>query len=89
LNQNTPNPFNPTTVIEFAVPEPSEVSLCVYDAKGKLVRTVIDTRVEAPSTLRAPWDGRDDKGKLVPSGVYFYKLVAGDRSATRKMLLLK
>jgi hypothetical protein len=89
LGQNTPNPFNPTTVIEFAVPRPGLVSLRIYDAGGRLVRTLLQRQYEAPVRERAVWDGRDHANRLVPSGVYFYRLEAGERSATRKMLLLK
>jgi hypothetical protein len=89
LQQNTPNPFNPATVIEFAVPEAGPVALRIYDPTGKVVRTLVDRTYERAVRESVSWDGRDEAGKLVPSGVYFYRLEAGATSATRKMLLLK
>jgi hypothetical protein len=89
LKQNTPNPFNPVTTIEFAVPTPGAVQLRIYDVRGQVVRTLVDREFAAPAHERATWDGRDEAGQVVPSGVYFYKLIAGSDTATRKMLLLK
>lgn len=89
LRQNAPNPFNPVTTIEFAVPAPGRVALRIYDTRGQLVRTLLDTQFAAPKHDRVAWDGRDDAGKVVSSGVYFYKLETADQTATRKMLLLK
>jgi Lamin Tail Domain/FlgD Ig-like domain len=89
LNQNRPNPFNPVTTIEFAVPAAGRVKLEIYNAKGQLVRNLIDAEYTKAAHERVTWDGRDDAGRVVPSGVYFYTLLAGDQSATRKMLLLK
>lgn len=89
LSQNSPNPFNPVTTIEFAVARAGEVSLRIFDSKGQLVRTVLETAFAGPATQRVIWDGRDDKGNTVGSGLYYYKLEAEDGTATRKMLLLK
>jgi hypothetical protein len=89
LRQNAPNPFNPATVIEFAVPSPGRVALRIYDTRGQLVRTLLDTQFAAPKHARVAWDGRDDAGRVVSSGVYFYKLETADHVASRKMLLLK
>ena len=89
LNQNMPNPFNPVTTIEFAIARAGEVSLRIFDSTGKLVRTVLEAAYTGPTTQRVIWDGRDDKGNTVGSGLYYYKLQAEDGTATRKMLLLK
>jgi hypothetical protein len=89
LRQNTPNPFNPVTKIEFVVPEAGPARLEIFDASGRLVRQLVDRTYPGPKRDQVVWDGRDDAGKLVSSGLYFYKLVAGDYSASRKMLLLK
>jgi len=89
LGQNSPNPFNPATTIEFTIPKASHATLRIYDASGRLVRVLVDRDYKTSTIDRAPWDGRDDAGQVVPSGVYFYKLEAGDYSAARKMLLLK
>jgi hypothetical protein len=88
LNQNYPNPFNLSTEISFQIPVQSKVVLKIYNAKGQLVRTLIDgKRGKGLYTIR--WNGRDQSGKEVASGIYFYKLTAGDFSAMKKMVLLK
>ena len=89
LEQNVPNPFNPSTSISFVVPKSSRVVLAVYDVTGALVRRLIDEAV-APSGRRAVhWDGTNNRGEPVSSGTYFYRLTVGKRSVSRKMLLLK
>jgi len=89
LHQNRPNPFNPTTTIDYEVPAGAgRVTLRVYDVSGRLVRTLVDSRQPAgPAT--ATWDGRDNDGAPASSGVYFYKLSAGEVRETRRMVLLK
>jgi hypothetical protein len=88
LGQNYPNPFNPETRIRFTVPSRAPVSLKVYDVSGRLVKHLIDREITAgPHTVR--WDGTNNAGESVASGVYFYKLVAGDLLATKKMVLLR
>jgi hypothetical protein len=89
LLQNVPNPFNPTTVIEFTLERAGEATVSVYDVDGKLVQTVWDGPARAGTLNRAVWDGRDAGGHSVGSGVYFYRLHAGDVVQTRKMMLLK
>jgi len=89
LHQNLPNPFNPTTTIEFTVPEAATARLEVFDAQGRLVRTLAVRNYAGPTRDRIVWDGADDHGKVVASGLYYYKLTAGQYQATRKMLLLK
>ena len=90
LEQNYPNPFNPSTSIQFSVPEGERkrVSLKVFDLRGRLVRMLLDEEKEAGSYTLF-WDGTDMAGLEAPSGVYFYRLQAGDFSQTRKMVLLK
>jgi hypothetical protein len=89
LHPNVPDPFNPTTTIRFDVPSSGgHVTLLIYDVRGRLVRTLVD----APQPLgerTATWSGRDDRGNAVGTGVYFYRLVAGDFVETKKMVLLK
>jgi hypothetical protein len=89
LGQNHPNPFNPVTTIQFEVPEAGTVHLVVFDANGKLVRRLLTKQYSAPTRDRVTWNGLDDRGNGVPSGLYFYQLEASGRIATRKMLLLK
>jgi hypothetical protein len=94
LAQNAPNPFNPSTTIRYELPDGAggaslvRVRLGIYDARGGLVRTLVDGLVE-PGVREATWQGRDDRGRPVASGVYFYRLEAGGFHATRKMILLK
>jgi hypothetical protein len=89
LRQNRPNPFNPVTTIDYEVPGGAErVTLRVYDVSGRLVRTLVDGR-QPEGVATATWDGRNDGGGRVASGVYFYRLEAGDTRATRRMVLLK
>jgi hypothetical protein len=88
LFQNYPNPFNPSTAIEFGLPRGSEVRLVVYNVLGEAVRTLTD-RVWPAGVHRVEWDGCDRTGKAMASGVYFYRLEAGEYSATQKMILVK
>jgi hypothetical protein len=89
LSQNYPNPFNPSTEIRLAIPGEKEVhvSLTIYNLHGKLVRKLVDA-VRVPGIHRIHWDGKDARGLPVPSGVYFYRVKAGDFIATRKMTSL-
>jgi hypothetical protein len=89
LSQNYPNPFNPSTTIEFTVRERSRVNLKVYNVAGQLVRTLVDEDRAPGSVHQVAWDGRNDAGQSVSSGVYFYKLVTSDMTQTKKMVLLK
>ncbi len=88
LAQNYPNPFNPNTEILFALPQACQVRLTLYNIMGQKVITLTDGRLEA-GYHRVEWDGRNSDGHQVASGIYFYKLDAGDFSDTKKMLLLK
>lgn len=88
LEQNVPNPFNPSTSISFGMPAAGAVTLVVYDITGKRVRTLIDEAM--PAGFRSvTWHGTDDAGNRVSSGVYFYRFEAGGATITKKMLLLK
>ena len=88
LDQNVPNPFNPATVIGYQLSEAGAVRLAVYNLLGQEVRVLVDERMEA-GHYRAAWDGMDTLGRRAASGVYLYRIQAGDYSATRRMLLLK
>ncbi len=84
-----PNPFNPKTTIRFALPDARAVDLRVYDASGRLVRTLLDGETRPAGRQGAEWDGRDGAGRTAPSGVYFYRLIAGEDADLGRMLLLK
>jgi len=88
LHQNYPNPFNPTTEIQFSVPREDNVKLVVYDLLGRQIRTLVDETMHA-GDHRVRWDGSDDAGRSVATGVYFYNLKSGDKMAVRKMMLLR
>jgi len=89
LDQNVPNPFNPTTTIRYEVKESGLVSLRIYNVAGQLVKTLVDGHRNAGQLYEATWNGLNDSGQPVSSGVYFYKLVARSFTQTRKMVLLK
>ncbi len=95
LQQNYPNPFNTTTIIPYAVHgkrktenNPIPISLKIYNIQGALVRVLIDEK-KTRGEYEAIWDGKSEKGEAVASGIYFYRLKAGDFSETKKMILLR
>ena len=88
LEQNYPNPFNSGTVISFALPTSGETELAVYNLVGQKVASLMDG-VRDPGQYTLRWDGRDDHGRSLASGVYFYRLQAGEQIETRKLLLLR
>jgi hypothetical protein len=88
LEQNYPNPFNPTTNIRFALPEAANVTLRVYNINGQLVRTLVSGSMDA-AHHSIQWDGVNENGTQVASGIYIYRLQAGSFVQTRKMTLLK
>jgi subtilisin-like proprotein convertase family protein len=89
LTQNHPNPFNPATVIEFSVPEDAgEVYLEIFDVSGRLVRRLAGG-VLAAGEHGVVWQGRDESGRAVGSGVYYYRLRARDFEETRRMVLVR
>ncbi len=88
LYPNRPNPFNPSTAIPFSLPERMFVNLSVYNVEGRRVRTLLDQTVPG-GYQEAVWDGKDDGGRPVSSGVYFYHLKAGEKVLTNQLVLLK
>jgi len=88
ISQNFPNPFNPATRIEFGLKERTAVSLRIYDVAGRLVRVLVDESRDAGRYVEE-WNGRDDGGRAVASGIYFYSIEAGSFERTRKMVLLR
>ena len=84
-----PNPFNPSTVIRFDLPAGRTVTLRIYDASGRLVRTLLDGRGLPGGRQDARWDGRDDRGRALASGVYFYRLDTGFERDGGRMTLLR
>jgi hypothetical protein len=88
LHQNYPNPFNPSTEIRFELPTARDVKLTIYNQVGQAIRTLVDRRMKA-GAYALKWDGTDNAGGAVASGVYFYSIEAGDFSQIRKMTLVK
>lgn len=88
LAQNYPNPFNPKTSISFFLPNSGKVKLCIYDAAGHYVRTLVSGERDAGFHL-VSWNGCDDSGQKVASGVYFYQLASNEMVCSKKMMLLK
>jgi hypothetical protein len=96
LDQNHPNPFNPATSISYAIPSQvngapvasTHVTLQIYDIRGRVVRSLVSAR-QAPGLYSARWDGKDDRGVSVSSGMYFYRLKTEHFTRTRKMMMVK
>jgi transglutaminase-like putative cysteine protease len=89
LSQNYPNPFNPETIIEYTLPEgPERVKLAIYNILGQKVKTLVDEEKSA-GMHRTRWDGTDDKGNKVASGIYFSRVKIGSFSEAKKMVILK
>ncbi|MFQ6002733.1 MAG: FlgD immunoglobulin-like domain containing protein [Candidatus Zixiibacteriota bacterium] len=88
LDQNYPNPFNPETVIKFSLKEDSWVTLRIYNVLGQLVNTLVDKQMSAGNHV-ITWDGKNDQNHDVASGVYFYRMKAGDYESVKRMTLLR
>jgi hypothetical protein len=88
LYQNCPNPFNPATSISFFLPSPGHVTLIVYDVQGRKVKTLVDAD-KGVRTHKVTWNGTNDSGNNVSSGIYFYCLVAEKKILTKKLALLR
>ena len=88
LYQNFPNPFNPQTNISFFLPEPQHVMLTIYDIQGRKVRALVDKTRDAGNN-KLVWDGKNDLGNTVGSGVYYYRLLAGKKIITKKLVVVR
>jgi len=88
LSKNYPNPFNPTTTIEFAIPVAGNVELVIYNINGQKVRTLVNETKDA-GFYKTVWDGRNELGESVSSGIYLYRLVSGDFNKIEKMTFIK
>ncbi|HJY63624.1 MAG TPA: ammonia-forming cytochrome c nitrite reductase subunit c552 [Ignavibacteria bacterium] len=88
LTQNYPNPFNPTTYINFAIPKQSDVTIKIYDITGREVKTLVNQKM-IPGTYKVDWQSDNNAGKIVSSGVYFYRIIAGGFTDTKKMVLVR
>jgi predicted CXXCH cytochrome family protein len=88
LRQNHPNPFNPSTTIQYDLPQAAQVTINIYNSLGALVTRLVDQQQSAGS-YSIQWDGKDQSGNNVASGIYFYKMEAGSFTAMKKMLFIK
>ena len=88
LEQNHPNPFNPTTSISYALPQTGPVSLRIFDVVGREIRTLVNG-VESAGYKIEEWDGRNSSGRQVASGIYIYRLESGSFVKSRKMMLIR
>jgi hypothetical protein len=88
LQQNYPNPFNPATIIEYTLPKTSKVKIQIYNVLGQMVRNLVD-ELQDQGYKMILWDGKDDRGHELSSGVYFYRIRAGNFVKSKKMILLK
>ncbi len=88
LNNNYPNPFNPTTTISFSIAENSDVKLDIYNSVGQLVTSLVNQNY-APGRYTSLWNGKNDFGTKVNSGIYFYRLTTNNFTQTKRMILMK
>jgi len=88
LRQNYPNPFNPITTIAYDVPEMTSVLVDIYNILGQQVRTLIN-RSHEPGYYRIQWDGTNDYGEVLPSGMYIYSIQASGFTSVKKLVLMK
>ncbi|MFQ6115957.1 MAG: T9SS type A sorting domain-containing protein, partial [bacterium] len=88
LAQNYPNPFNPETTIEYSLPTPGRVTLDIYSLLGQKVRALVDDYQKA-GVYKVQWDGKDDLGRNLATGVYFYRIHSGGFVQSRKLVLLR
>ena len=89
LHQNFPNPFNPSTTIEYALPIRKQISVKIYNIMGQLVRTLVDNQLQTAGTHKVMWDGKNENGVSVSSGTYIYTLEFGNFRKSNQMTLIK
>jgi len=88
LDGNYPNPFNPSTTVKYSMEESANVSIDIYDVKGKKVKTLVND-IQSAGSHTEVWNGTNNNGEVVGSGIYFMKMTAGNVSSTKKMVLMK
>ncbi len=88
LFQNYPNPFNPVTIIQYALPHDCEVDVSIYNILGQKVKTLVKRKQKA-GYQQVIWDGENNEGEEIASGIYFYKIKAGELTESKKMVIIK
>jgi hypothetical protein len=88
ITSNYPNPFNPSTTIEYSIPSDGMVKLCVYNLRGQKVKDIINGE-QLRGIHKTVWDGRDRNNRSVSSGIYFLRLESGGKTTVRKAMLMK
>ncbi|MCK4537726.1 MAG: T9SS type A sorting domain-containing protein [Candidatus Krumholzibacteria bacterium] len=89
LNGSYPNPFNPSTTIKYSVAKDTEVTMVIYDVAGRRVRTLLSSEFREMGAYTEPWDGKNDNGKSLASGVYFCRFIAAGQIEARKLIMLR
>jgi hypothetical protein len=89
MSQNYPNPFNPSTKVDFTVPKTANVSIMIYDLRGREIKSLIHNQSMLPGKYTVDWNSIDNGGRNVSTGVYFYRIIAGGTVITKKMMLIK
>lgn len=89
VEQNYPNPFNPATNIDFSLPKSEEVTISIHDLTGRHIRTLVKDQNYSIGRHSIQWDGRDNSGRKVSSGMYYYRFQAGKYMKTNSMMLIK
>jgi hypothetical protein len=89
LEQNFPNPFNPVTTINYSLSKPAEISLKIYNTLGQQVKTLINQKYQVNGAYQVQWDGTNNTGQKVASGIYVYRLTVGESSITKYMTFMK
>ncbi len=88
LKQNFPNPFNPSTTIRYSLSSPQKIYIRIYDVSGQLVKDIIEEHKQA-GEYNVKWNGKNNSGQRVSSGVYYYQMTVGNETQAKKMILIK
>ena len=90
LHQNYPNPFNSSTIISYELPKDgSDVSVLIYNLRGNLIKNLVENEIQNAGDYQIIWNGTDDLGSRVSSGVYYYQVHVGENKISRKMVLVE
>ena len=88
MHSNYPNPFNPSTIISYSIPENADVSLSIFDMRGRMIKSLVNEN-QARGRYLVEWNATDDYGNNVGAGAYIYQLRSGNKTFSQKMILMK